>query len=665
VEAFMSQVAGQVAEHVGRPVEEVATFFSPAKDAARGDLSLACFGLANKLGRPGKEGAQALAREIADGCAGGVIQSAEASGPFVNFRLDPLSVARGILTPVWEEEAYGSSAEGAGKTVVIDFSSPNIAKPFHLGHLRSTVIGWSLRQIYRYLGYDVVGVNHLGDWGTQFGFMIVAWERWKDEAEARVAKGESEIEVFADLYARINTAAKADPEIRTQARGWFKKLEDGDPEATALREFFVERSMKEFQRIYGILGISHESDAGEAFYNDKMPAMVERLKASGHLVEGKTYRETCQDKLDLLTQRLSKAQAGVAELEAAAAKGELSKKQHKKLSKLQDQIPGVEAEIAKVELGMPAEDDGKRPWGVELDGGKSFVILLKVDGGTTYTTRDVTAAYYRAQTYEPHKILYVVGEDQRDHFEPWFRVIREKLGESWAEGLEHVGFGRYMGMSTRKGTAVFLDEVLERAREEARKAADQATKKVELSDEEKERVARAIGTGALKFFDLRAERNKNIDLSTGDDDEDRIDWDRLLSLKGETGPYLQFAYARLCGILRKYEGALSADVDLSLLGEPEAQALVKALGEFPPTVRAAAERNEPSVISRYLIDLSQKTHSFVHHHRVLDAQPTDEQAAAGATPEALRSARVFLVACARKVIGQALGLLGIEALEQM
>jgi len=675
VEAFVSEVARRVAEAIGRSVEEVEDQVQPSKDPARGDLSLPCFKLAAALGRKGKDGARGLAAELAEGLPGGVVRSAEATGPFVNLRLDPAAVAEGVLRPAWERERSAASDEGAGETVVIDFSSPNIAKPFHLGHLRSTVIGWSLRQIFRALGYEVVGVNHLGDWGTQFGFMIAGWKRWEEEAERRI-ETERDIDVFYDLYVRINALGKEKtPEgraVREEAQAWFRRLEEGDPEAKRLHQFFVDRSKVEFGRIYELLGVRFESDAGEAFYEDEMPAALERLKASGLLTEGLTKTEAAEQKKALAERRLESAKRDVAkareDLAALEAEGKAAAKKGQKLER---KIEKTEASLGELEAAVAdaareveaaaAKDDGSRPLGVDLGERLGFCMLQKGDGGTTYTTRDVAAALYRGETYRPARIVYVTGNEQRDHFLPWFEVVK-KLDEPWAGGLVHVGFGKYRGMSTRGGTAVFLDEVLERARERAREAAAAATKKVELSDAERERVARAIGTGAVKFFDLRAERNKDIDLSA---EGGGIDWDRLLDLKGETGPYLQFAYARLAGILRRYEGEVTADVDYGLLGEPEALALVKALAELPATVRAAAERYEPSVISRYLIDLSQRTHVFVHHHRVLDATPGEEQAAAGATPEALRAARVLLVACAKKAIGEALDLLGIEALEQM
>lgn len=662
METFVDRISAAVAQELELPAVDVRALISICNNPERGDFSLACFPLAAKLGQKGKQAAIELATRI----AGIAIEEVEveASGPFINFRINPTIVAQAVLTEVWSKEQYGSSEVGKGKTIVIDFSSPNIAKPFHLGHLRSTVIGWSLRQIFRARGYTVVGVNHLGDWGTQFGFMITAWKRWKADAEARIAAGEDQIMVFVDLYTRINTLAKEDPSVRDEARAWFKKLEDGDAEALELWRFFKDASLAEFQRVYDLLGIVHESDAGEAFYQDKMPAMVERLRESGLLVDGMTKKETAESIHQRALQKHEGALKDLAackqKLEAPDLKDKERKKLQKKIDKTEAALPGLAKAVEETAGKIPAEDDGLRPQGVDLTDTKmGFAILIKGDGGTTYTTRDLTAVHYRCTTYQPEQILYVVGNPQRDHFVPWFEVVK-KMGQDWSKGvrLEHVGFGKYLGMSTRSGTAVFLGEVLEKARVRAAEAAQAATKKVALSEEERERVARAIGTAAVKFFDLRGERTKDIDLSLAHQDE--IDWDRLLDLKGDTGPYLQFAYARLAGILRRYKGQpdLGA-VDFGLLGEPEAQLLIKVIGEFPAVIARAANDYEPSVVARYVIDLSQKTHSFVHHHRVIDA------AAEGVDPETLRASRVFLVACAKKVIAEALDLLGIEALEQM
>ncbi|MBL4844479.1 MAG: arginine--tRNA ligase [Planctomycetes bacterium] len=664
MDVFVDRIAAAISGKTGVAASEVAPLIQTSNNPERGDLALACFALAGKAGTPGKDAAMALAQTL----VGLSIEEVEvsAAGPFVNFKLAPAAIANDVLSRVWNQSPYGASDEGAGQTVVIDFSSPNIAKPFHLGHLRSTVIGWSLRQIYRALGYEVVGVNHLGDWGTQFGFMITAWKRWGDEAMPRIEAGERDVDVFVDLYVKINELAKKDPGVREEARSWFAKLEAGDEEALKLWSFFVERSKVEFQRIYDILGIEHESERGEAFYNDKMPATVEKLKASGLLVEGMTQRETALSKLERAEQKLEKSELELKQTEGKLADESLKDKARKKLSKrqgkLQGELPKLVKTVERAREAVPADEDGLRPQGVDLGEGMGFAILIKVNGGTTYTTRDVTAAYYRAETYSPSKVLYVVGQDQRDHFLPWFKIL-EAMGETWAKGFSHIGFGKYKGMSTRQGTAVFLDEVLEKARARAAEAAAAATKKVELSEEEREQVAQAIGTGAIKFFDLKADRQKDIDIVVGPEDARVIDWDRLLNLKGDSGPYLQFAHARLAGILAKApEGsAPSLDaIDFELLGESETLALIKVMGEFLPKIRQAAEQNEPSVISRYVLDLAAKTHQFLAHQRVLTPIPQE-----GVDTEALARARLFLVACSKKTIAEALDLLGIEALEKM
>lgn len=689
---FFPRIAALVARQVQAPQGEVEALLTAAKNPAHGDVALPCFQLATKLGRKGKDAAPALAVELALGAqqAGDPLLSAvEAAGPFVNFRLAPEVVAREVLEAAWSAGRYGASDAGAGKTIVIDFSSPNIAKPFHLGHLRSTVIGWSLRQIFRARGYTVVGVNHLGDWGTQFGLMIAAWKRWGDEAQGRIDAGEAEIDVFVDLYVRINALKKQDPQVAEEGRGWFRRLEAGDAEARALWRFFVDKSKAEFARIYELLGITHESDAGEAFYNDKMPATVALLERTGLLVEGKSRLEQLEDE----RRRLEGTRAAIARLEAevaAASDDKAGKSKRKELDRARGKVGELARKVAALEAqaaapagqaGAPAgeeadeeADEGagpadRRPRGVLVDqGGQKepfFSILLKADGGTTYTTRDLTAVRYRAETYHPEQLLYVVGNTQRDHFLPWFKIV-EKLaeqGETWAQGLKlvHVGFGNYLGMSTRGGTAVFLDEVLERARVEATKAAESAEKKIQLTAEQRERVARAIGTGAVKFFDLKGNRTNDIDLSVSGGAG--IDWERLLNLKGDSGPYLQFAHARLAGILRRHDEAIAASgIEWRALGDPEAQALLKAIADFPDRVRQAADEYEPSVISRYLLDLAARIHVFLHERRVLEPRPGDVE---GLEAPAVRRARLLLVAAAKKVLAEALDLLGVEAVEQM
>lgn len=601
MDPFKQEIAARVGKALGLPAGDVAAMLEAPKDAKRGDVALPCFKLVKPLARDGKDAPVKIAKEVvAKTEKGDLLAAVEAAGPFVNFKLAPGALAASVLKAIAKPGRYGGSDEGRGQRIVIDYSSPNIAKPFHLGHLRSTVIGHAIRRLYESLGYEVVGVNHLGDWGTQFGFMMAAWQRWRPEAEERIRNGEGEIDVFVSLYVRINRLAKEDAKVRDQARSWFKRLESGDPEARRLWQFFVEQSKKEFDRIYAILGIKHESDAGESFYEDKMKPVVELLRKKGLLVRGKKQEKAEEDALD----------------EAAA-----------------------DARPEGVELGDPEE------------GGLGFAIVLKSDGGTTYVTRDLAAAFYRENTYKPTKIVYVVGAPQALHFKQLKKIL-ELAGVAWQEKMIHVPFGQYLGMRTREGNVVFLDEVLARAREMALEAARSADKKQDLTEDEIEAIAPKIGAGAVKFFDLKNGRSKDIELPKNTDNS--INIDRVLSKEGETGPYVQYAHARCAGILRKAGFEPSPEgVNFALLDEPETREVVKALGEHPKKVQDALADHEPSVIARHLLDVAHALGTFYNKHKVLDA------------PDDVKRARALLVACAKKVIAQCLDLLGIEALEKM
>ncbi len=608
MDIFKTEIAARVAKALGLPASDVAAMLEAPKDTKRGDVALPCFKLVKPLGREGKTAAVEIAKEVsAKTEKGDLLAAVEATGPFVNFKLAPGAMAASVLKAIAKPGRYGGSDEGRGKKVVIDYSSPNIAKPFHLGHLRSTVIGHSIRRLYESLGYEVVGVNHLGDWGTQFGFMMAAWQRpeWKEEAEKRVAAGESETEVFADIYARINKLAKDDATIRDEARSWFRRLEQGDPEARKLWQWFIERSKREFDRIYAILEIRHESDAGESFYEDKMRPVVELLRQKGLLVRGKKQERPDDD--------------------------------------------GVACEAARDEA-----DAGARPEGVELgdpkEGGLGFAIVLKSDGGTTYVTRDLAAALYRENTYHPEKIVYVVGAPQALHFKQLKRIL-DLAGLSWQEKMVHVPFGHYLGMKTREGRAVFLDEVLARAKDLAIEAARDARKKQDVSDEELLANAPKVGTAAVKFFDLKTNRSNDIELPKNADGS--INYDRVLATDGETGPYVQMSHARCAGILRKYGTEPTTDVNYALLDELETREILKVLGEHPQKVRLALLDHEPSTIARHLLDVAHALGTFYNKHKVLDA------------PDDVKKARALLVLCAKKVIAQCLDLLGIAALEKM
>ncbi len=601
MDTFKTEIASRVGKALGLATDVVQAALEAPKDPKRGDVALPCFKLVKPLGREGKDAPVQIARTIVEKTEkGDLLAAIEAAGPFVNFKLAKGALAASVLKAIAAPGRYGGSSEGRGKKIVIDYSSPNIAKPFHLGHLRSTVIGHSIRRLYESLGYEVVGINHLGDWGTQFGFMMAAWQRWKPEAEERIKKGEGEIDVFVQLYQRIYKESKDNPKIRDDARSWFKRLESGDPDARALWQFFVERSKREFERIYGILGIAHESDAGESFYEDKMKPVIELLRQKGLLARGKKQEKAEEDAID----------------EAAA-----------------------DARPEGVDLGDPEE------------GGLGFAIVLKSDGGTTYVTRDLAAAFYRENTYHPEKIVYVVGAPQTLHFKQ-LKAILAKAGVAWQEKMVHVPFGQYLGMATRLGNVVFLDVVLARAREMAIEAARDAKRKQDMSEEELIANAPRIGTAAVKFFDLKNGRTRDIELPQNADMS--INLDRVLATDGETGPYVQMAYARCAGILRKAGfDPLPEGVDFALLDEPETREVVRVLGEHPAKVRAALADHEPSLVARHLLDAAHALGTFYNKHKVLDA------------PDDVKRARALLVLCAKKVIGQCLDLLGIEALEKM
>ncbi len=462
---------------------------------------------------------------------------------------------------------FGASDKGDGKTVVIDFSSPNIAKPFGVGHLRSTVIGAVLYRLYDKLGYKCIGINHLGDWGTQFGKLIVAFKKWGDEADLKA----DPINTLFQLYTRFHREAEDDETLEDEARGEFKKLEEGDDEATAVWRRFKEYSLAEFERIYDRLGIEFDHYTGESFYNDKIDDAIEVLKDKG------------------LTKRSREA---------------------------------LIVDLEEHDLGA--------------------CLLKKGDDATLYATRDIAGILYRHRTYDFHKCLYVVGSAQTLHFQQVFKVI-ELAGFDFHDGLVHVPFGwiRFEGqaMSTRSGRVVFLDEVIDKATELAREIILEKNPDIENIEE----TAQHIGVGAVIFGDISVRRNKDIDFR----------WEDALSFDGETGPYLQYAHARLCSLKRKFDRELPDAIDFSLLAEEEEKRVLLALSVYPDKIRQAAAEYEPFVISSYLIELAQQFNTFYQKHRII----TDN--------ESLSNARMALSEAVRTVLGDGLGLLGIYPLERM
>lgn len=529
-----------------------------------GDFAFPCFKLAKEL----KNAPARIAADMAEKIESSeLFERVEAKGPYINFFCSKKKLAQLTLASVLAgKEAYGRLALGRGKTVVIDFSAPNIAKPFGVGHLRSTVIGNALYRIHQALGYRCIGINHLGDWGTQFGKLIVAYLTWGEDERLE----SDPITYLYELYVRFHREAEANPSLEEEARAWFKKLEDGDRQAHSLWQRFRDLSLTEFKRIYNILGVSFDSYQGESFYNEMLDDTVNEVQNKGL------------------------------------------------------------AQISEGALVVNLEDEGMPP-----------CLLRKQDGATLYATRDVCAALYRHQMYQFDRMLYVVGADQALHFQQVFAVLK-KLGYTWAERCVHIPFGLIRfgegKMSTRQGTLIFLEDVLNKATE----LALQIIREKNPGLEEKADVARQVGIGAVIFGDLSNDRVKNID----------FDWDKVLDFSGETAPYIQYSHARICSILRK-AGEKPAAYDASLLTADEEQAVVGILARYSDQIARAAETYKPSVLARYLIDVASAFNRFYHQCPVLNA------------PEELKHARLALIDAVRQVLSNGLTLLGIAAPSEM
>ena len=563
--AFRNQILQYLKSHVPLEEAELERAIEVPPSVELGDYAFPCFPLAKSL----RKAPPAIATELAAAFQPtALIKEARAVGPYVNFFVDRVVYMRtGLGAIVAQGSSYGQSTEGTGQTVVIDYSSPNIAKPFGVGHLRSTVIGNALYRIHNHLGYRVVRINHLGDWGTQFGKLIVAFKRWGNETDLTTHA----IQTLYDLYVRFHSEVETHPELDDEARGWFKRLEDGDPEARAIWQRFRDLSLQEFARIYARLGISFDSQAGESFYEPYLDQTIERIRQAG--------------------------------------------------------LVSVSDEALIVDL---------RPYDMPP------CLLRKKDEATLYATRDLAAAMYRYETYGFGKMLYVVGADQRLHFQQVFKVL-ELMGFPWAHDCVHVDFGliRFNDekMGTRRGNIIFLEDVLDRAVELAEQIVHE--KNPELPN--KRQVAEAVGIGAVIFTDLSTRRVKDVN----------FEWEKVLTFEGETGPYVQYTYARACSVLRKADQPLRPDVDYTLLTQDEAFELVRLLTDYPAVLRRAAENYEPFFVTDYLLRLSEHFNKYYHNYRIL----TDDAA--------VREARLWLVKSVQIVIESGLTMLGIKAPEEM
>ena len=556
-------IASELAKVIeGLDQETILNLLEQPKSSDLGDIAFPAFSLA-KIER---KAPQAIAADIAEKIDASHFEKVVATGPYVNFFLDKSQISDQVIKAVIQAGAdYGQQDEGHGGNITIDLSSPNIAKPFSVGHLRSTVIGDALSNIFRKMGYNTIKINHLGDWGKQFGLLMVAYKKWgsKEAVEA------NPIDELLKLYVRINAEIENDPELDEEGRLWFKKLEDGDPEATELWQWFRDESLVEFNRIYKLLGVEFDSLNGEAFYNDKMDEAVQILEEKGLLKESKG--------------------ASIVELD---------------------------------DVNLPP------------------AMIKKSDGATLYITRDIATAIYRARTYNFVKNIYAVGQEQSNHFRQ-LKAVLKKMGFDWSDDMIHVDFGlvtkNRQKLSTRKGNIILLEPTLQEAISRAKAQIEE--KNPEL--ENKEEVARAVGVGAVKFYDLKTDRRNGYD----------FDLEAMVSFEGETGPYVQYAYARIQSILRKANFTPSADATYSL-SDPESWEIIKLLQDFARVVKRAAENYDPSLIAKYAINLAQAFNKYYAHTRILDESPE-------------RDSRLALSYSTAVVLKEALRLLGVDAPEKM
>ena len=543
--------------------EAVEAMLEYPPDEKMGDLALPCFKLSKTL----RMAPVKIAASIAEGFSVPAVAKAEAVNGYFNLYLDGKYLADKVIGEVNAKgEKYGAPAEmGEGKTVVLDYSSPNVAKPFHIGHLGTTVIGHSLKRLHEFAGYKCVGINYLGDWGTQFGKLITAYRMWGNASLIE----EGGIDKLVELYVKYHEEAEKDPSLNDTARAEFHKLENGDEENIKLWRWFVDISLAEYQKTYGQLGIEFDSYKGESFYTDKMPAQVQKLRDMG-------------------------------------------------LLKIDDGASIVDLE----------------PYGM------TPCLILKRDGSTLYPTRDIAAAVYRKETYDFDKMIYVTSAGQSLHFAQWFKVV-ELMGYEWFDKLVHVPYGTVSingeKLATRTGNVILLRDLFA-----------QAIAKVESIMEEKnpdlpnrDKVSEAVGVGAIVFYYLSNNRIRDINFMMED----------ALSFEGNTGPYVQYTYARTCSVLAKSQ--LADNVELTISAEEEIS-LLKTLSRFEEVVRDAIAAYEPSIVTRYILDVAGAYNRFYHNCSIL-----------GAENESVKNTRLALTKAANTVLGNAFGLICLAKTEKI
>ena len=543
--------------------EEISQLIEIPPKPEMGDFAFPCFRLAKSYHKAPPMIAQDLKESIGDQA---FLSEIKVVGGYLNFYVDKAQYAQQIIDKYNNATDYGCSDQGKDKTICIDYSSPNVAKNFHVGHLRTTIIGNSLYKIFSKLGYKVVRINHLGDWGTQFGKLIVAYKKWG----SREAVEEKGIEELMDIYVKFHEEAEKDDSLNDEARAWFLKMEQGNEEALEIWQWFRDISLKEFMRVYNILGMEFDSFAGESFYRDKTADVIKRLTDDGLLKESQGAMIVPLDEYD-----------------------------------------------------MPP------------------CIVAKKDGSSIYATRDLAAILYRKATYNFDRCLYVTGLEQKLHFAQVFKVI-ELMGNDYAKNLVHIPYGlvslKSGKISSRKGNVIFAEDLL-------RESINKTTSIIEEKNPDipdKEEVAKQVGIGAIIFNDLYNQRIKDV----------IFDWNKLLNFDGETGPYVQYTYARASSVLRKI-GEVPDTIDYTLLTDEASIGLLKEIERYPQVIKDAAERYEPSVIARYSIDLAHAFNKFYHECQI------------NVEDETTKYTRTNVVKIARYIIKDALSVLGIQCPEQM
>ena len=564
---FKSEIAKKIAQVVKIEASELETYIEIPKDSTNGDFSFPCFRLAKEL----RKAPQVIASEIKEKLeleeSNDIIEKIDVIGGYLNFYINKNILIKEVLSEInKEKENYGASDIGKGKNIIVEYSSPNIAKEFHIGHLRTTVIGAAFYNIYKYLGYNTIGINHLGDYGTQFGKMIEGYKRWGEEYNLE----ENPIEELTKMYIRINDLCKSDEDVLNACRENFRKLEEGDKECIELWNKFKDLSLKEFYKTYDMLGVKFDSLNGESFYSDKMPEVIEILEKTGKLVE---------------------------------------------------------SQGAKI---VDLEDKGIN----------TPCIIEKTNGSTTYATRDLAAILYRARTYDFDKCIYVVAYEQNLHFKQVFEVAKLLgLDKKYTDGLTHIAYGMTRlatgRMSTREGNVIKVNELLEESVKRVLDIINEKTSEME----DKEENARKIGIGAVIFNNLCTNLIK----------DQIFDWNIVLNFNGETGPYIQYIYVRTKSVLEKasYMPNLE-DVDFSLLEDEKSFYIIKKIYEFNNILKQVIEKNETSILARYLIELAQGYSNFYNDNKII------------VEDKKVQDARLYLTYAVGNVLKIGMKLLGIE-----